>query len=112
MRGIEFYLNSEKRLLLFPQPSGHALPAITPSGITTRIQHLNSAILSDPCSFNLKRAARSGDFRNINRILRGPNEVREYRENALAQLEEISDKLAPLYQNGLRLSHRIPLLEG
>ena len=32
----------------FPQPSGHALPAIIPSGVTARIQHLNSEILDGP----------------------------------------------------------------
>ena len=53
-------------------------------------------MLADPFAFNLKKEVRPDDFRNINWILRGPDEVREYRENALVQIKEINNKLTPL----------------
>ena len=57
---------------------------------------MNSAILDDPFSVNLKREARPNDFRNINWALRGPNEVSEYRPDALVRLKDGNQKPTPL----------------
>ena len=88
----------QKTAAAFPKPSGHAIPSIIPSGIATRIQHLNVALLSDSFTFNLRKEVRPNDFRNINCARRGPDEVREYRENALVQIREANNKLIPPFE--------------
>ena len=47
-----------------------------------------------PFSINLKRAVKPEDFRDINYAIRGPIEVVEYRKRALAQIQQIDQKLS------------------
>ena len=76
----------------FSQPSGYAIPSITPSGITSRIQHLDIAIRPDAFTFNLKKAAHPNDCRNVSWIVRDHIGVRNYRENALVKVKEVGNK--------------------
>ena len=86
----------QKTAASYSQPSGHAIPSIIPSVITSRIQHVNAALLADPFSINLKRSVKSDDSRNINWALWGPTEVDKYRECALAQIQQIDHNLSKL----------------